>query len=136
MCLNVLEHIEDDVATLCMFREMLQPGGSLLLLVPAHQALYGRMDELAGHYRRYSRPHLERRFCEAGLAPQELRYFNPLGGVGWWLNAKLAKPRTLSDDAVNRQIRFFDRYVQPLSRVVDPLTAPFFGQSLWARATR
>lgn len=136
ICLNVLEHIEDDEATLGYFREMLRPGGRLMLLVPAHQALYGPMDELAGHQRRYNRRLLCRRLTGSGFLIREARYFNPLGGVGWWVNARFAKPKTLSDPLINRQILLYDRFVQPLSRLLDPLTARFFGQSLWALAVR
>ncbi len=136
VCLNVLEHIQDDAGSLRCFRDLLRPGGALLLLVPAHQALYGRMDALAGHCRRYSRRQLRQRLVAAGFSLRQLRYFNPLGALGWWINARFARPRTLSDGFINRQILLFDRYVQPLSRMLDRLTSPFFGQSLWAVAMR
>jgi SAM-dependent methyltransferase len=136
VCLNVLEHIRDDAAALACFRDLLRPGGALLLLVPAHQALYGRMDALAGHCRRYSRRLLRQRLVAAGFSLRHLRYFNPLGALGWWINARFARPRTLSEGFINRQILLFDRYVQPVSRLLDRLTAPFFGQSLWAVAMR
>jgi len=47
VCLNVLEHIRDDTAALRRFHDLLAPGGRLLLLVPAHQVLYGRIGSLA-----------------------------------------------------------------------------------------
>jgi SAM-dependent methyltransferase len=136
ICLNVLEHIADDVDALDRLFQALRPGGRLLLLVPAHQRLYGPMDALAGHHRRYSRQRLRWRLQAAGFDVRQLRYFNPLGGLGWWINARLMKPATLSDPGVNRQILWYDRYVQPLSRLLDPLTRRFFGQSLWAVAER
>ena len=135
-CLNVLEHIRDDAAALTHLREVLCPGGRLLLFVPAHQALYSAMDRLAGHFRRYGRPALRCALTSAGLQVEALQYFNPVGGVGWWLNAKLASPQDLSDPLVNRQIKWFDRVGVPLSRLLDPLTRSFFGQSLWAVARR
>ncbi|MBV9124585.1 MAG: class I SAM-dependent methyltransferase [Planctomycetes bacterium] len=134
ICLNVLEHIQDDAQTLAQFREALRPGGRLLLIVPAHPALYGSMDAMAGHFRRYTRSELRRRLIAAGYRIRRLRYINPVGGLGWWANAKLFKPRDLSAPMVNRQILWYDRYVQPLSRLVTPLTAPFFGQSVWVVA--
>ena len=51
-------------------------------------------------------------------------------------SARLARPGSLSDDLVNRQILLYDRFVQPVSRLIDPITSGFFGQSLWARAIR
>ena len=135
VCLNVLEHLEDDAAALARIGEALRPGGALLLLVPAHPALYGPMDAHAGHFRRYTRRDLAGKLARAGFASR-LAYFNPLGGLGWWVNARLFRPATLSEPSVNRQILLFDRFVLPLSRALDPLTRGFFGQSLWAVARR
>jgi SAM-dependent methyltransferase len=132
VCLNVLEHIEDDVGALGVLRECLKPGGRLLLLVPAHPSLYGPMDRMAGHHRRYTRGMLRRRMEAAGLAPVKVRYINPVGGLGWWVNARFGQPSSLSDPSINRQILWFDRYVQPISRILSPLSSRWFGQSLWA----
>jgi len=134
--LNVLEHIEDDIGVLDRLRRALHPGGTLMVLVPAHQALYGPMDEQAGHHLRYSRSVLRERMERAGLRVQTTRYFNPLGALGWWVNAKVLKPKDLSSGSVNAQIRFYDAVVQPVSRAADPLTRRVFGQSVWGVATR
>lgn len=134
ICLNVLEHIEDDAHSLRLIRETLEPGGRLVLQVPAHPALYGDMDALAGHHRRYTRSSLGVVLRGAGFAVQDMAYSNPIGGLGWWLNAKLVRTRDLSAPIIDRQILFFDRYIQPISRLLDPLTRGFFGQSLWAVA--
>lgn len=136
VCLNVLEHIKDDVGALTHLRATLKVGGHLLLLVPAHQSLYGPMDKMAGHYRRYSRNLLEERLQSAGYEISSLSFFNPVGGIGWWVNSLYVNPSGLSDPRVNRQIQIFDRYLQPISRFIDPLTRSFFGQSLWAIAKR
>lgn len=136
VCLNVLEHIEHDRRTLRSFLKVLRPGGALALLVPAHQALFGHMDALAGHLRRYSARMLRERLQETGFEVRELKYVNPLGGAAWWLNARLLKPTSLSDPAISRQILWYDRFVQPVSRAINPLTSRVFGQSVWALATR
>lgn len=136
VCLNVLEHVDDDLLALRSLRAALGRRGRLLLLVPAHPALYGAMDRLAGHFRRYTRRLLRQRLEEAGFRIVALRHINPLGGLGWWANARFGRPQTLSDPAINRQILLFDRYVQPLSRWLTPLTGRWFGQSLWAVAER
>jgi SAM-dependent methyltransferase len=132
VCLNVLEHVEDDAAALESLHACLRPGGRLLVFVPAHPALYGPMDRMAGHYRRYTRRVLRRRMEAAGFALAKLQYVNPLGGLGWWANARFGRPSGLSDPAINRQILWFDRYVQPVSRWLTPLGAGLFGQSVWA----
>jgi SAM-dependent methyltransferase len=131
VCINVLEHIEDDLAALQSLFRVLRPGGNLLLFVPAMPALYGSMDEMAGHFRRYSRRLLRQRLNSARFELIELRYFNPLGAVGWWVNAKVVRPKDLSQPSINQQILWYDKYVQPISRLIDPLTRRFFGQSLW-----
>jgi SAM-dependent methyltransferase len=51
--LNVLEHVEDDVSALCEINRILQPGGILVLEVPACPKLYGPYDLALLHYRRY-----------------------------------------------------------------------------------
>ena len=67
---EVLEHIEDDRATLQRWIEKIAPGGSLLLSVPAHHRRWGASDEWVGHYRRYERQELSQRLEEAGLNVQ------------------------------------------------------------------
>jgi SAM-dependent methyltransferase len=136
-CLNVLEHIADDVAALAAFRTILAPRrGRLVLVVPAHQALYGAMDRLAGHVRRYSRAGLVRLLREAGFGALRVRHFNCVGGVAWYLNARLLPVRDLAAPAVNRQIRIFGTLVLPLARLADAVAGRAlrlpFGQSLIA----
>ena len=54
MLSNVLEHIPDDAAAVRRFRQVLPPGGKLVVLVPALPQLFGSIDEAVGHYRRYT----------------------------------------------------------------------------------
>jgi SAM-dependent methyltransferase len=129
VCCNVVEHIEDDNRAITNMANALAPGGHLLILVPALQQLYGDLDRLAGHHRRYDKPMMLRACSEAPIDILELRYFNPIGGLGWWAN-RFAKYRSLDADAVNAQVRIFERYILPVSRLLDPMTRGFFGQSL------
>ena len=78
-CSNVLEHIEDDVAALRTFRDVIVPGGKVLIFVPAIPAAYGPLDAELGHHRRYTKQTLGRAFREAGLPLLTLRYTNPIG---------------------------------------------------------
>src|SRR4029077_684540 len=66
ICLNVLEHVEDDARSLRAILNLLRPGGRLVLLVPALPALYGTLDRALGHYRRYGRRDLQHRLEDAG----------------------------------------------------------------------
>ena len=54
ICVNVPEHVEDDMQRLVTIRELLAPGGTAIVLVPEGQSVYRRLDEVLGHYRRYS----------------------------------------------------------------------------------
>jgi SAM-dependent methyltransferase len=128
LCYNVLEHVPDDVAALRNLTGALRPGGRLVLFVPAMQALYGDLDRLAGHHRRYARSGLAALVSGLGNVIR-LDYVNPLGGLGWWINT-FREHRSLDSAGVNRQILVFDKYGIPLSRVLTPLFAKFFGQSI------
>lgn len=129
VCINVLEHIEDDRIALEHLTKALRPGGHLLIVVPAGAALYNDMDRLAGHHRRYSLKQFKERITGLPLRTEQLRYFNPLGGLGWYLN-KFKKYDSLNDGSINKQIKLFDRYLIPPSRALSPLFSHVFGQSL------
>lgn len=89
VCLNVLEHIEDDRRVLAELARALRPGGVLVVLVPAHPRLYCALDRNLGHHRRYTGSRLEERFKEAGFAVEHSRYFNWVGAVGWYVFGSL-----------------------------------------------
>jgi SAM-dependent methyltransferase len=67
LAFEVLEHVEDDRRLLAQAYELLEPGGWLLLSVPAHQARFSVVDEAVGHFRRYERDQLRDRCAEAGF---------------------------------------------------------------------
>ncbi|MBF0610108.1 MAG: class I SAM-dependent methyltransferase [Magnetococcales bacterium] len=131
LCVNVLEHLTEDQQAISNLLAILPPGGRLLILVPAFQALFGPMDQLAGHLRRYDKHSFRQLLTNQPGQLLRLDYFNSLGGLGWWIN-RWGKPASLADTGLNRQIIWFDRFGVPLSRWLDPLTRNFFGQSLVA----
>jgi 2-polyprenyl-3-methyl-5-hydroxy-6-metoxy-1,4-benzoquinol methylase len=108
-CVNVLEHIHDDVAALRTFRETILPDGKVLIFVPAVQAAYGPLDAELGHHRRYSKATLTKAFNDAGLDLVMIRYTNPIGLVGWMYNAHISKVRTHKVG----QVRLFEQLVAP-----------------------
>ena len=130
VCLNVLEHIEDDGAALRGLGALLPPGGRLVLQVPNYPALYGSLDEAYGHFRRYTRRSLAACLAGAGYRVAALRNFNPLAIPGWIVTAKLQRARRLNV----RSTRLFNAIV-PLARRLDVLSR-FGGLALIACAVR
>ncbi len=78
VCFDVLEHIEDDVASLLKMKSLLTPQGQILLTVPCYPFLYSKRDEKLGHYRRYSLSELRRKSAAAGLSITYSNYFMTL----------------------------------------------------------
>jgi len=76
--LDVVEHIEDDVAALKAMATCLKPGGKILITVPAHQWMWSAHDTVNHHHRRYSKGSLKKAIADAGLKPAKLGYFNSL----------------------------------------------------------
>src|SRR5260221_11445088 len=72
---DVLEHIEDDVAALGYLREMLRPGGTLVLTVPAGPGLWSRIDDESHHCRRYAPRQLRERLAASGFRVAHPTYF-------------------------------------------------------------
>jgi hypothetical protein len=130
---NVLEHIEDDAATLAVLRNKLQPKGALMLYLPAFQSLYSTMDAAVGHYRRYDRAMLQEKLSAAGLAVEQLYYVDFLG----YFVTRLF--RTLGNDPtkINRTtLGFYDRYVFPVSRAIETVLRTPVGKNVLAVARR
>jgi 2-polyprenyl-3-methyl-5-hydroxy-6-metoxy-1,4-benzoquinol methylase len=128
VCLNVLEHIEDDRLALSNMASILGPGGKVILIVPAFKGLYGPIDANLGHYRRYGRRELAALAARAGLKVRRLNYMNSVGFVGWWMNARVL-PRQAQSES---QIMIFDRLIVPVMSRIESVVRPPFGQSIFA----
>jgi SAM-dependent methyltransferase len=130
LCLNVLEHVEDDLGALRRLHAALVPGGRLLLLVPAHEWLFGAIDRAIDHHRRYGRAGLAARLREAGFEVEHTAFFNRLGVVGWYLNSVVLRRTRVPGLQVHLQ-----NALVPLLRAESALRLPF-GLSLIAVARR
>jgi SAM-dependent methyltransferase len=120
VCLNVLEHIEDDLAALHNMRSLLKPGGRLLLYVPANPRLYCKIDRGVGHYRRYVLEDLTSKLRKSGFRVPHSRYHNILGAIGWWINGKVLGKKAIG--AVD--VGGFD-LLMPLVKAQDRLDSRF-----------
>jgi glycosyltransferase involved in cell wall biosynthesis len=94
VCLNVIEHVPDDIGALRNVREMLTDGGTAIVLVPNGPELYGSLDEVLGHCRRYTEEHLAEVARQAGFRVERILRFNRPGVPAWWLNGKVLRRRT------------------------------------------
>ncbi len=74
--LDVVEHLDDDVAGLSEMRRVLKPQGCALLFVPAFQWLWGVQDDVSNHRRRYTVAGLQRAVTAAGLQVERATYAN------------------------------------------------------------
>ncbi|MBU2488739.1 MAG: class I SAM-dependent methyltransferase [Proteobacteria bacterium] len=126
LCLNVLEHVSDDLGFLKNLYGALAPGGNALVLVPAHPCLFGPLDEEFGHFRRYRRRDLERLMSLAGFRCQ-VRPFNLLGAAGWWWRFKVLKRKDFSTS----QNRIYAG-ILPLARALEAFVRIPTGLSLIA----
>jgi SAM-dependent methyltransferase len=107
VCLNVLEHIQDDAAALESIRTILRPGGRLILLVPNGPEIFGTLDESLGHYRRYTREGLAALLGRTGYEIEEMLNFNRISRPGWKFAGQALKSTTLSQAGM----RVFDKLV-------------------------
>ena len=107
ICLNVLEHMESDVACACNMFRALEPGGRAIVLVPHGQEIFGQLDVVLGHYRRYSYEHLQYVMEQAGFDVELILSFNRVSRPSWYIKAVLLKQSRIA----RYQIKMFDRMV-------------------------
>lgn len=108
LCLNVLEHIEDDLSALENMKSLLDEkskNAKLIILVPQFMSLFGSYDEIVGHYRRYSKSELISKMESVGFQIDSVFDFNSLSIPGWWFNAKLMKAGQMP----KWQLKIFDK---------------------------
>jgi len=127
VCMNVLEHIEDDRGTLKRLLSMLSSGGRLILVVPAHRWLFNPLDANDGHFRRYERAELNEKLSEAGFNVIHESTFNLFGIAGWFLNGTILRRKDLPAG----QMGLFNK-VAPLLFWLENLVGPPVGLSLLA----
>ena len=114
---NVLEHIEDDIAELALARGFLAPGGTVVIFVPAVPSLYGTMDAVSGHHRRYRRAELRAVVERSGLRLEEMHNFDLVGLLPYWLSYRVLRRTALGGATVG----LYDRVVIPASLLLSRL---------------
>jgi len=130
--LDVLEHLDDDLHVLRTFWSALQPGGRLLLKVPAHPFLYGAIDEASLHFRRYRRRDLHAKLERAGFRVERVAYMNMAATVPYFVKSRLLRRRTNFSNTIDpERLGLYNRLVPWLERAERVLPV-VFGLSLIA----
>jgi len=111
--INVLEHTADDSAALGRAFDLLQPGGRIIIFVPAGKELFGSLDRGVGHERRYERDELAAKLAAAGFHVDALGFQNEVARMAWWLNSRLFGRRNMPA----LQSKIFDRLVPVLKSI-------------------
>lgn len=123
--IDVLEHIQDDRAELQRVTRLLQPGGHIVIVAPAHNSLYTPFDKKIGHHRRYDKA-LLRAIVPEELSIRRMQYLDSVGMLASLANKLLLQ----SDSPTIGQVRFWDSVLVRMSRVTDPLSAYQLGKSI------
>lgn len=125
LCVNVLEHIEDDVKAIENMAEVLPKWGNLCFLVAAMPWLYGSLDTMDGHCRRYSKKDMIEKIQRTSLEIIKIYYFNIIGAFGWFLMGRVLKQKKQASSnykIMNSLLPFVSR--------MEKIISPPFGQSL------
>ena len=116
VCLNVIEHIEDDIRALRNIRSALEDGGRAIILVPCGPTIYGSLDQALGHFRRYTQRQLSEAAKQAGFQVEQMLKFNRPGVIAWWLNGRVLQRKTFALG----QIRMLN-FLTGAFRLLDPI---------------
>lgn len=75
LLMDVLEHVDDDVALLREYWEKARPGTTFVITVPAFEFLWSAHDDFLEHRRRYTTAMLAETIRAAGASPDRLHYY-------------------------------------------------------------
>jgi SAM-dependent methyltransferase len=119
--INVLEHIKDDITALRHLNQMLNKNGKLLLLVPAKEFAYTKLDKELGHFRRYEKKILSQKLEENGFVVEKMYFFNIVGLLSWTLRDKVKRKNI---NLKPYHIKIFDSIVPLLRKIESVVSIP------------
>lgn len=131
VCLNVLEHIQDDEAALKNLFNLLKKEGRLVLIVPSENFLYGEIDRAIGHFRRYEKTELIKKLSAAGFEVIKSKKLNFLGAIGWFIAGKIFREKKIKKE----NIKIFN-LIAPFILSLENLVEPPIGISILTVAQR
>jgi len=106
LCMDILEHIQDDDAFVKKAKARLRPCGLFIIKVPAQSKLFSEIDRASGHYRRYDKRKLRKLFEANGFSPVKLIYMNPVGSFVYRM--KNSRRTTFSKTFSRNQLRMIN----------------------------
>jgi|SRR5688572_16147493 len=122
--LNVIEHIQDDATAIRNCSYLLKPEGHLIILAPAGNWLYSKLDKELGHVKRYRLRDLIALFEKENYTIMKSHHFNFTGIGGWFLFGKILRRRSLGNE-----MSAFNSIV-PAAKLVDKLILKKAGLSV------
>ncbi len=132
ICVNVLEHIEEDEKALRNIKKILKNDGKLVLLVPANKWAFNTLDKELGHFRRYGKEELTKKIEKTGLHLENISLFNALGLVTWVVRNYLKGQEI---QLTQKQVAAFDLVVPVVKKIEKKFPMPI-GISLIAVAKK
>lgn len=127
---NVLEHIDDHVGALRSISQLVRPGGRVIIIVPAFMFAMSPVDIATGHVRRYTKKTLSAAMRDAGLEVEKIHYANALGLLGYYMATSVFKLAPKE----GAMVKVYDKVVLPVTKAMESLVRPPFGQSVFAVA--
>jgi len=113
VCLNVVEHVNQDELALSNIHRALMPGGRACILVPQIPEIYGTLDKVLGHYRRYTQMELAGKMEQAGFVVEKIFSFNRPAVPAWWLNGRILRATNFG----RIQLKIYDSLVWLFRRI-------------------
>lgn len=127
---NVLEHIYEDVDVLKNFESRLSKDGIIFLYLPAFNCLWTELDDIVGHYRRYSRKDILQKMKLCSLRVELVTYADSLGFLSTMI-LKLLRYDASKILGSPKSLAFYDKWIFPLSRCLDNLgLKKIFGKNI------
>ncbi len=124
--LNVLEHIKNDEKTIEDLNFLLKDSGILILYLPHSMKIWTDLDELVGHYRRYTRKDLFTKLEQAGFNIISWEYVDFIG----WIALYLSKLLRINLNYEEKRLIKYDKYIFKFLKYLDVLFKYFVGKNI------
>lgn len=121
VCINVLEHIENDNEAIKNMYKVLEDQGILILIIPAYSLLYGEIDKSIGHFRRYSKEDIRQRLEKEKFRILQFKTLNLIGAIGWFISGKVLRNKIVDQS----KIKVFSLLAPIFLRIEDLINPPF-----------